>query len=1395
VGEASRAFQADAVSLMLWDEDQKYLTIRANYGLSDRYARLQRISHERAYEALSAISSGDPLYVAELVEQPFGERSLIEEEGLRSVLVVPMLVHGQLTGAFNIYSKGERRTFSSAEVELSRAFAAQAAVMIANAELLAAEARRRREAETLQAATQALSKSIDLPEILRIILTELQKVVPYDSATVQALENDHLRIIGGDGFPNLDELIGIEFDPDASDNPNRQVVRRRAPFILSDAPLLYDEFQREPHAQAAIRSWLGIPLLFGDRLIGMLALDKRQPDFYTQEHARLAMAFAAQAAIAIHNARLYLETQERLRDLSLLFKASAALSTSLDLDRVLNTIIEQIYAALNAQGCAISFWERDKDALVTLLDHSRDLESWLPEPAGTVYPLAKYPATTQVLASRQPLVVQATDPQADTAEKDWMKATGVKSLLMVPMVVRDKVVGLLELMEAGAERAFTPTEINLCQTLANQAAAALDNARLFQETETRAREMEALVAVSRAMTTLELDDVLDSIAENALQAANTEIGSVYLLDEEGEFLVPRSVRGINWEELETASFRLGEGTIGQVAETGQPLIVQNTMAEQAFVPKTGAAQRIQNVLTVPLMVKKRVIGTLEVCNKVGGGELTATDQRLLTAFADQAAIAIENARLYQEISHHLEEVQILNKVAQATTSTLDFDEVIRRGITALYGVRNFERINILLLEQGSQELCLHPALSESTILPRRADIRIPLGQGVTGRVAATGRPLRVADVRQDPGYIAGYPDSRSELAVPLRIGDRVVGVLDVQSTRPDAFSEGDERLLSTLAGQMSTLLENSRLFAETQQRVRELAALMDVSRAINQAEGLDTILNIVLDEAFNLIGSQEGTVILIDPPGSNHLQIVAERGLGAETVEAFNNRPVYTHEGTYKHALRRGEMVEVANTAADPDFLEDVGSRAKSVTNIPLVAERGAIGLIAVDGLPQDDTTRRLLTALAGMAAVAIDKERLHQETANRLAEVSTLYTLSTQITTSLSLSAVLEAIVSILRLTLDCRSCSIFLLDPTGEFLQLEAGSGPSATWKGIARLRVGEGISGRVINERRSIYIPNTRVEPDFIFFDPQIRSLLVVPLVVRNKAVGTLSIDDTQANAFDDEVRLLTIAAAQAAVAIENAQLYESLQKSYRDLEQAYDELHELDTMKSELIQNISHELRTPLTFIKGYVELLQDGEMGPLQEGQQNALSIVSNKAEVLSRLVDDIISMQQVSREQLRLEPINLAHMGHAAIQAALVSAQETDLTLVDELSDDVRLVWGDRRRLGQVFDNLLQNAIKFSHPGGTITLRTRLEGGVVRTEVEDTGIGIAADQLSRIFDRFYQVDGTTTRRFGGTGLGLAIVKQIVEAHGGQVGVESEPGQGSLFYFTIPPAELDEEEEP
>jgi signal transduction histidine kinase len=787
-----------------------------------------------------------------------------------------------------------------------------------------------------------------------------------------------------------------------------------------------------------------------------------------------------------------------------------------------------------------------------------------------------------------------------------------------PLIVRQDAIGAL-MVEARRARAYTEEDAVTLLTLANHLATAVANARLFTAETHRSAQMMLINEIARRTTeTLDLNELLKRAADLIYERLGYRSVGLFFVDWQSDEASLRSAAGA-WSDLIESGYRqpISQGLVGRALRTGQTIVSRDVAADPDYAPPIDAAPRQGSELVIPLRRGDVIFGALDVSHQ-NTNFFDADAVEAARALADQLSIAIENARLYQETKHRLDELTALHEMSMAGTSALDAEELSRRAVGALERALGFEYAALYLIDASGRAVTLHATSAREEEASRKT--RIELGHGIVGSVAQTGQPIHVGDALRDERDRASIPGTRSELAVPLKAGDRVIGVIDVQSTRVNAFSPGDARLLLTVAGQLAVLL----------------------------------------------------------------------------------------------------------------------------------------------------------------------DKARLNQETQQRLAEVSTLQTFAEQMSTSLDLNEVLDSIVISLKQVLNCRSASIALLAPETQMLEIRAAAGIKAKWKREAKLKLGEGISGQVAATARPIHVPDTHQVPGFIFFDTEVRSLLCVPLTVKDRVIGTLTIDQSVPNAFNgDSERVLTIAAAQASVAIENAQLYEELKERARKLEQAYRELQAVDRLKDELVQNVSHELRTPLTFVKGYVELLLEGDMGPINERQREALSIVAEKTNSVTRLVSDIIFLEQIERQTLQLKPVNMVDVVRLALQGCEVTAAAAGIHLQTDLEPDLPSVVADRDRLNQVFDNLLVNSIKFSPQGGPITIRLRHEGSSILVTLSDTGIGIPKDQLSRVFERFYQVDGSSTRHYGGAGVGLAIVKRIVESHGGRIWVESELGQGSTFYFTLP----------
>lgn len=431
--------------------------------------------------------SGEPLIINDY--QHWEERisKLDYEVDIQALMGVPLSTgnddEAQQTRVVGVlgmaYEEQAGREFGDEEMELLGRFAQLASIAIDNARLFATERAARDEAERLQAATRALSTTLDLQQIFELILRELGNVVPYDSASVQELKGDYLEIIGGIGFPDREQLIGLTFELDATDQPNSHVVQSRKPLILDDASTQFTRFRQGAHEELKVASWLGIPLLYGERVTGIITLDKKEPNFYTKDHTRSAMAFAAQAAIAIENAKLLKAEQEQRELAEIMRRATEELTSALALEDVLDNILVQLDQVVGSNSSCIFLFKEEKQLAVAGRGFADN-----DEVVGREYPLDDA-LTIEIRETKAPITIR--DTTTDYRMKGWGDTSEVRSWMGVPMIIRGELIGYITL-DSHQTGTYAEAEAKLAQSFASQAAIAIENARLFAEME-KAKEV------------------------------------------------------------------------------------------------------------------------------------------------------------------------------------------------------------------------------------------------------------------------------------------------------------------------------------------------------------------------------------------------------------------------------------------------------------------------------------------------------------------------------------------------------------------------------------------------------------------------------------------------------------------------------------------------------------------------------------------------------------------------------------------------------------------------------------------------------------------------------------------------------------------------------------------
>jgi GAF domain-containing protein len=1238
---------------------------------------------------------------------------------------------------------------------------------------------RERALSALNAVAATASMTLDVAEVLRLALAQALEVVNVEAGAISVLDEDTNELVFRvqQGW-RVHDFVSQGVRVPADQGLSGLAVSTGQPVVTgdvsSDPRVAVSEFRDEPVQAMALA-----PMRARGRVVGVLGVMSYMPYRFSPDEVMFTSAIADQIGVAFDNACLFEEARCRVRELATLQAISTQVASTLDLWTVLETITSSTLELIDASVAAIYLYESESDklAFATALGKN-DSQARIGGPLSDTGPVAQ--------AARTGKNVLLEDLASQPGSDNW-RASGMRAMLTLPLKRATRVLGVLAIA-FDIPHPFSDHELRITGLLAEQAAIAIERTRLFAGETRRSTQLALINQVARQATaTLNLNEILDVAAVSIRRAFGYFNIALFWVDRAAEQVELRSIAGGHAIVMRRGHRQsIGQGIVGWVAKTGETLLVNDIAQESRYRPISPTIKPVGSELAVPIVRGDEVIGVLDIRN-LERGAFGQDDVEAMEAVADQLAIAIDNARLYEETQHRVAELTAIQETNLRVVSELDTAQVLHAVARNVLELGDADDVYVFLHNPADGSLSFGTALWRSE--PSAVSLQKQPDR-FTRAVLNSSRSLVINHAREHP-YFA-LPEKRSLAesqkasveaiaGFPLLGTAGVVGVMAVTYLRPHIFGTDELRTLGLLASQAAVAITNARLYGETRQRLEELTMLHAVSMAAASTLSVEEIAESVTAVVEQGLGFEYQRLYLVDEK-HGMLELV---GRDAEVQDGLSELPV--GQGLVGWVAECGIGLRVDDVSQDARYVQAIPD-IRSALVVPLMVGERVIGVLQAlstysSAFSADD--ERLFTTVARQLAVAIENARLYQETERRLAEVSTLYQLARQVNTSLDVQERLNSIVESLKQAMGCRACSIALLDPINDVLEIRAAAGIKGKWQSDFKLGLGEGVAGRVALEGTPIYVPDTQEMESFIFFDPSVRSLLTVPLSVLGRIIGTLSVDSEKPDAFSaaDE-RLLAIAAAQAAIAIENARLYTSLEQRARNLAEAYAELQEVDRLRDEMVQNVSHELRTPLTFVKGYVELLLAGDAGPLTDLQKEYLDVVIDKTDTVTRLVSDIMFLQQADQVPKKIS-ISLAKMARRALQGCAATAEQAGLILVEDIPDDLPPVAGDAGRLQQVFDNLLGNAIKFSPDGGHITVAVKDVGEMVQASVADEGVGIPKDQHERIFERFYQVDGSARRHFAGVGLGLTIAKRIVEAHGGKIWVESVPDSGSTFYFTIP----------
>jgi putative nucleotidyltransferase with HDIG domain len=1260
--ESQTLFEADAA--YIWLIQDEFLVGFAGTGAgTDAFIGRRIALSETGSLGARTIQERRALYINEAASSPFIDRDLDALGDVKAVLGVPLIKGEQAIGALMILNLHNARAFSPRHVDTAVVLGSHAAIAIDNARLFEDERRRRQEAETLREATAELQASLDLSEVLDHILLHLSNVLPYDSACIFLVDGEELHAVACRDHPAPEQIIGQKYL--LTENALAlEIQSGRQPLIIDDA-------QVEPRFMGwgktdYVRGWMGLPLLARGKVIGVLTLDSREIGTYGDSEAVVAQSLANQAAMAIDNARLFEESQRQALALVGLYETALTVSSVLVTDALIARVREQVLRLLAPDSMGLFLYHEPTDSF----EISLAIEGGAPVPGivGKTIPVNEGGLTGWVIQSRSPLLIK--DILAESLPvKPLHFSDPARSWLGVPLIARDRLIGALTL-QSFKPNAFSNSDRRYLESIGAQVAIALENANLYEKARRGVARQEALNnIVAAGASGIDLNSLMETALENTLRATGLRAGWVKV----GSSVIAREIPETFIQRLFQQAESLGEEATEVLdhLKTGEP-VPPDQQQPYTLLDKLLSGIGVQAILSAPIWGEGKRIGGLALVARER--HIWSPDETVLVeSVARELTTALERMSLFALTRSHAEHMERLVPLSEALNKSFTVKEVIAeigRGSAALSGST---QIAIFLRGPDNSVSCpWSMGLSEEYIQHVCSQARELPG----GQLFHASDPVLIQQVDELPvtSPLRSLAEGEGFAAYglfSLVYEGIVTAAVGCYYPAPTSLTKVELDVLLAFFRQATAALKNAELFEKTSSHADKLATLYEIGKEITTTLDLDALLQLITTRAVQLADADKCLIILADTVAAKVVQVV---GHGFDSTQLENVTYEEVTDGISGWVLRHREPTLSTDLQNDPrnsataiERLKEERVPGKSIAVAPLMVKEEIIGTLTLvnntdkPALGQDDLD--LIVMLAGQAAVALDNVNLFEAQRKRSTEFEALRRASLQLTASLELRLVLEAILEQVQQLIAADHAHIFLYEEGA----LTFGAARNST--GLVEQPIHPmnetGMSYTVVRQGKRIVVSDASTHP-FYKDRPWQGAKVGLPLSIGDQVRGVMNIIFDQPRSFSStELHVLEMFADQAALALDNARSYNLAQDAITAHRQRVQELTTLFQVSESLNS-------APLGV--GQIASLVAKQVTEILQGDVCSIDLLDKKKAVLQTIVDYTIksSAREKPNRSGNLTSVSdypataraMAQLEPLVIQASDPNADPTELAMM-----------------------------------------------------------------------------------------------------------------------------------